>query len=123
MPTIDLHLQAIDVGTFMVDCDISEMFLNFMLDPEIRPFAGVDLTTLFADEAMAKIFWERWERILMGFKPSPYYTTQAMQQIESNLNGNQTDHQNVFCWNQIMFNLPGSEMYDPSKPWVYSLSF
>jgi hypothetical protein len=121
MPTIDSHLRAVDVGTFMADCNISEMFLNFMLDPEIRPFAGVNLTTLFADEAMSKIFWERWERMLMCFKPSPYCTTRAMRQIEPILKGNRSDPKNVFCWNRIILSLPGSKNYDPSKPWVYKV--
>ena len=35
----------------MGDCDIGEMFLNFMLDKELRPFAGVDLTGLYPGES------------------------------------------------------------------------
>lgn len=31
MPTVDCHLRAVEAGTFMVDCDMGEMFLNFML--------------------------------------------------------------------------------------------
>jgi hypothetical protein len=121
MPTIDSHLRAVDVGTFMADCDIGEMFLNFMLDPDIRPFAGVDLTELFADEAMAKIFWERWERMLMGFKPSPYCTTRAKCQIEPYLKGLRDDPMNVFRWFKVILNLPGSPIYNPVKPWVYKV--
>jgi hypothetical protein len=34
----------------MVDVNISEMFLNFFLDPRIRCFAGVDLTKLYHKE-------------------------------------------------------------------------
>ncbi len=56
MPTADSHLRAVDVGTFMDDCDIGKMFLNFMLDEAMRPFAGVDLTELFKDEAKTKLF-------------------------------------------------------------------
>jgi hypothetical protein len=121
MPTIDSHLRAVDVGTYMADCDIGEMFLNFMLDPAIRPFAGVDLTELFADEAKARIFWERWIRMLMGFKPSPYCTTRAMRQIEPFLKGARDDPLNVFRWDKVILNLPGSIDYNPTKPWVYKV--
>ena len=34
----------------MADNDLGEMFLNFMLDVDIRPFAGVDLASLFPEE-------------------------------------------------------------------------
>ena len=34
----------------MMDSDISEMFLNFMLDEDIRPYAGVDLSNIFKEE-------------------------------------------------------------------------
>ena len=44
LPTVETHLRAVDAGTYIGDCDIGEMFLNFMLDINIRPYAGVDLT-------------------------------------------------------------------------------
>ncbi len=78
LPTMDSHLRAVDVGTYMANCDIGEMFLNFMLDVNLRKYAGVDLTDLFPEEADGSTFWERWERLLMGFKPSPYLTTRSM---------------------------------------------
>ena len=28
----------------MTDCDVGEIFLNLMLEPNLRPFVGVDLT-------------------------------------------------------------------------------
>ena len=30
-------------GTFMTDCDVGEIFLNFMVEPDLRSYAGVDL--------------------------------------------------------------------------------
>ena len=119
LPTVDSHLRAVEEGTFMGDCDIGDMFLNFMLDEKIRPYAGVDLTELFAEESNGKITWERWERLLMGFKPSPYATTREMKKIEGWLKGNKNDMKNVFRWCKVILNLPGKENYNPARPWVY----
>ena len=119
VPTVETHLRAVEVGTFMGDCDIGEMFLNFMLDEKIRPHAGVDLSELYQEENGGKLQWERWERCLMGFKPSPYLTTREMKKIEVVIRGNRTDEKNVFHWEKVVMNLPGSAQYNPNKPWVY----
>ena len=50
LPTVESHLRVVDPGTFMADNDVGEMFLNFMMDFKMRPYAGVDLTTLFPEE-------------------------------------------------------------------------
>ena len=55
MPTIDSHLRAVEAGTFMADCDVGEMFLNFMLEPAIRSHAGVDISKRFPDEGEGKL--------------------------------------------------------------------
>jgi hypothetical protein len=44
LPTITSVLQNADDKTFYGDIDIGEMFLNYFLDPDIRPWAGVDLS-------------------------------------------------------------------------------
>ena len=33
MPTVETLLRAVEGGKYMVDCDIGEIFLNFMLEP------------------------------------------------------------------------------------------
>lgn len=50
IPTTASHLRSAKVGTFMGDCYIGEMFLNFMLDPTIRPNTGVDFTDIFREK-------------------------------------------------------------------------
>ena len=123
LPTVDSHLQAVDPGTFMGDCDISEMFLNFMLDKAIRPYAGVDLTRLFPNEAKdgSKRLWENWTRMLMGYKPSPYITTQEICRQQPFLVGDRRDPQNVFRWSKVILNLPGKDNYNPARPRVYKV--
>lgn len=45
--------------------DLGEMFLNYFLDKELRPYAGIDVTDL-VDGADGRIY-EQWIRTLMGF--------------------------------------------------------
>jgi hypothetical protein len=60
LPTIETHLRAVDEGTHMADVDVAECFLNFILHPELRELAGVDLSHYFGDEGEVK--WEVWDR-------------------------------------------------------------
>jgi len=50
LPMIEDHLWGVEPGTYMCDLDIMEQFLNFMLSPAIRPYAGVNLTPHFCQE-------------------------------------------------------------------------
>jgi hypothetical protein len=61
LPTINSLLRAVDVGTWMADIDIGEMFYNFSLDPVIQPHCGIDLKPYFNLGT-----WERWNRCVMG---------------------------------------------------------
>ena len=49
MQTVVSHLRSVVVGTFMTDYDVRGTFLNFMLEPDLRPYAGVDLACLFRE--------------------------------------------------------------------------
>jgi len=66
LPTVESHLRVVDEGTYMADNDIGEMILNFMLDVDIRPFAGVDLASLFPEEMFPGVtkLYTRWELML-----------------------------------------------------------
>ena len=44
LPTVGSTLWEVERGHFMADCDIGEMFLNFMLSGEVRYFCGVYVT-------------------------------------------------------------------------------
>ena len=72
----------------MMDLDMGEVFLNFPMDPKVRPYAGVDFKPLkkniesvntlpqecpvFLDDR------ERWERLFMGMHPSPFVAIQYL---------------------------------------------
>ena len=121
LPTIDTKLRSVKAGTYMCDCDVGEMFLNFMLHPEIRAHAGVDLTQLYSEELMKKsrTVKARWERMMMGFSPSPYFVTKDMLFVERIAKGCRFDEDNVYRWKEVILNLPGMISYDTTLPWVY----
>ena len=135
LPTIDSILRNVDNDFWFGDIDLGEMFLNFWLDDALRPYAGVDVTELgrrvvnpttgkeeFVHEGVIGQLWERWERTLMGLQSSPYVCTQSFGWCEDFIRGERGDPNNPLEWAKTVLNLPGSEDYDPTKPWVYRIS-
>jgi hypothetical protein len=127
LPTLRTHLRAVDEDTYMADVDIGEMFLNFILHRELRTLAGVDLTHYFPTDATdtedgrAQKVWETWQRAAMGLRSSPYQAVQAMGVAEEFIRGDRLDPTNVYRWDKVVLNLPGSNDYDVTKPWVYKM--
>ena len=120
MPNVDCHLRAVEAGTFMVDFDVGEIFLNFMLEPFLRPHAGVDLSSVFLEGKNGRLKgW--WERIIMGFGHSPYLVTKEMLVVEERVRSARLDPENIFRWHDVTLNLPGMDKYEPRKPWVYKV--
>jgi hypothetical protein len=122
LPTVATHLRAVEAGTHMGDMDVGDMFLNFILHASMQALCGVDLTSFFGDNdgnnKTPKLLWERWVRAAMGLKSSPYQAVQGMLVVKEVILGNRRDPNNVFRWDEIRMNLPGSATYDPSLPWV-----
>ena len=54
----------------------------------------------------------------MGIKPSPYVCVQGLLRLDKKIRGDPKDTNNVFRWEQLCLNLPGSQSYDPALPWV-----
>ena len=122
LPTVDSILRNASSSTWFGDIDLGEMFLNYPLDEAIRPYAGVDVSNVDLTELDMKgirRIIERWVRCLMGFKPSPYITTQTFAWGEEIIQGNRLDPTNPFFWDKLILNLPGTPNYQPDKPWVY----
>ena len=53
MPTVDTFLRSTVAGSYMTDCDVGELFLNFMLERSVRSHAGVNLSQAFLEEALS----------------------------------------------------------------------
>jgi hypothetical protein len=51
MPAVDMLVHGISKNSWMVDLDISKMFLNFCVHPDLCPYYGVDLKPVFLEEA------------------------------------------------------------------------
>ena len=118
MPTVDTLIRLTVAGSYMTNCDVGVMFLNFMLEPSIRSHAGVDLTQAFPEDAAGNggNLKGCWSIMLMGFASSPYFVTKDMLITEKEERGNKMDVDNVFGWMKVILNLPGLYLYDHSLP-------
>jgi hypothetical protein len=125
LPTVDCLVRSLDPGFNMADNDIGEMFHNFVLHPELRKYCGLDMSLYFKEEVKKGIgmsrVWERWNRLAMGLRVSPYAAVQAMLIAQEVIMGDPSDALNIFRWEQLRLNLPGQANYDPSRAWVTKL--
>ena len=116
MPTITDVLDCATATSWFGDIDAGEMFLNYLLDERIRPYAGVDLSWLNPKGGSR---WERWTRMAMGMRPSPFVTVRLFAWAMEFIQGDRHDPLNPFHWSKVILNCPGSPTYDPSMPKVY----
>ena len=122
LPTMRSHMRMVSFETELGDLDMGEMFLNFMLSMSIRPYAGIDLTPLAklmgVDLRPGECLWERWSRMAMGFRPSPFAAIRMFLLAEEVVRGDRREKSNWLRWDKIRLNLPASKGYDPTLPWV-----
>jgi hypothetical protein len=117
LPSAEGLVDCLDGSSWQGDLDMGEQFLNFHLHPTLQPFCGIDVRPLFHPSRQAT-YWLRWTRCMMGLRPSPYFTGQCTYYAEEVVQGNPSDVHNPFHWATVHLNLPGSEDYNPSLPWV-----
>lgn len=55
----------------------------------------------------------------MGLKSSPYNCIRTFLWSEDFIRGDRKARDNPLRWDTVVTNLPGSEDYDPTKPWIY----
>ncbi len=118
LPTMDFVSNFVTSSTFFGDIDCGEMFLNFFLDPRIRPYAGVDLSNVYEGTRI----WRRWERSGMGFCSSPYTAIRMMSVAKEVIKGNRLSPDNPFHWTIAVTNYPGRLDYNPALPYVYKFN-
>lgn len=114
LPSIDSLTMFCDGKTWFADIDLGEMFLNYYMDINIRPYSGVDVSQLFPGK---RTVWYQWERTFMGFRPSPFNAGKMFAITVDVIRGNPSDAHNPFRWNRVQCNFPGCPTYDPSIPW------
>jgi hypothetical protein len=140
LPTIESVVRALDSTSWMADRDISDMFLNFQLHQSVMPYTGVDLGPLWEDGETDGARMGFWDRMLMGFGPSPHGAIKLALVCEEVVKGDRLDTRrikageegdyfhlkegeevNPFQFQEIRLNLPGRPGYDPTKSWVNKL--
>jgi hypothetical protein len=118
LPTVNSLLRIVDERTLMQDMDVGEMFLNFQLHPNAIVFAAVDLGPLEFTSSECSHRWMYWTRNLMGFRPSPYNSIRMYLIAEEVIRGDCHDSTNVFQWDTIRLNLPGTQNYKTLEAWL-----
>ena len=125
LATMRCTLRSLLPGYYQCDMDSGEMFLNFWLHSFLREYAGVDVSQVRTKEGPLPEWeahrtrdWERWSRNFMGLRDSPYRSIQMFTKMKYVAYGRRTDSSNPFGWKEVRLNLPGSDSYDPSWPWV-----
>ena len=111
-----------------MDLDLGEMFLNFPMDPKVRPYAGLDfkptkrtIKELNSARAEGPKFvddQERWERLFMGMRPSPFVAIQYLYLALEFAVGDRREKDSPMRWDHLRLNLPGDPYFDPSLPFV-----
>lgn len=86
----------------------------------MRLHAGVDLAKVLIDKKWKRII-ACWERMLMGFYPSPYFVTKDILVIEGVIRESRLDKHNIFQWDHVVLNLPGMYPYDSSISWIFKV--
>jgi hypothetical protein len=76
----------------------------------------VNLTHYFGEDG--NTLWEVWDRAAMGVKSSSYQAVSGLSVAEELIQGDHLDEGNIFQWDYVRLNFPGSEDYDPNLPWV-----
>jgi hypothetical protein len=110
-------------GSVQADNDYEDMFLNFILHEELQEYTGVDVTGLYKDEMLAtdRIRYVKWDRPAMGLTGSPYTCFQGACRGKRVSLGDRRDRENVFHWEGVVVNLPGTWDYDPTRPRLYKI--
>ena len=61
----------------------------------------MDLLWLLKESSHGGRMWEHWEKLLMGFRSSPYIATREMKKVQHRIRGNQLDENNMFSKSDI----------------------
>lgn len=124
LPSAESAGRLLTYNSYCVDMDLGEMLLNFPMDVKLRPYAGVNLTRLaplLDDKAVldsnGRLF-ERWERLFMGMRPSPYNAVRYFYWAEEFARGKPTDPKYAIRYDRVILNLPGGDSFDPTLPMV-----
>ena len=119
LPTVETSLRLLKTASYCGDMDLGEMFLNFPMDTHIRSYAVVDLCSI-QDLLPASLSNPRvrWNWLFMGMLPSAYHAVEQFNLAEKVARGSPHDLTSPCGFDVVWFNIPGSQDYSPTLPWV-----
>ena len=111
LPTSDVMCRWTIAGSWLVDNNYGDQFLNFPLYPDLQKFCGINLSQLYPEMSRneAQIYVRVWLQNAMGLKPSPYVSIQGETCAKRITLSNCKDESNPFQWEKVMENLPFSQ--------------
>ena len=119
LPVSASLVRLIQIGTYQLDMDIGEMFLNFALHPSAWKYCGVNLKGFKGIKLPGKHDHMVWTTLWMGFAPSSANAVRHLSLAQEVAKGDPLDPSNPFRWDRVVMNMPASEEFDPSMPWIY----
>jgi hypothetical protein len=105
-----LERMVVVPGSVQADNDYEDMFLNFKLHEELQAYTGVDVSGLYKEEEEVsnRLKYVAWDRPAMGLTGSPYTCFQGACRGKRVAMGDRRDPRNVFHWETVVVNLPGT---------------
>lgn len=111
----DAMTDMLDAASFMMDLDLGEMFLNFLMHSTIQPYCGLDVRPYLFPEAW-QTHWEHWGCCMMGWKASLFLAIKYQLLADEIVQGEHLASSNSFGWVMVVMNLRGSSQHDPTQP-------
>jgi hypothetical protein len=125
LPTCDTLIKRVEAGDYMADMDVGEMFHNFMMHPTERMYHGLDIDNpiLLNDPDLKGLVsaMMRFCRLDFGWRCAPYFACRMMMRAVELAKKHPENQKSAFAWSSVKLNLPGTDGYNPTKPWVMKL--
>jgi hypothetical protein len=118
LPTVDTLTDMLEPTSWMSDLDMGEQFLNFLLNPKLQPYCGIDVRPYLGAPGDTQTRWLHWTHCMMGLMSTPYITNKGTHIAEETVLGYRLAPTNHLRWQYVHLNLPGMSSYDPTQPWV-----
>ena len=58
---------------------------------------------------------------MMGLIPAPYFTTKDILVVDKMMRRDINCRESIFRWMKVVLNLHRNSLYDPTRPWVYTM--
>jgi hypothetical protein len=99
---VDSLLPMLEEGTWQGDLDVGEMFYNYLLDPAIQQFCGVDIDPYLGNKASpARMSWLLWRQCVMGLNTYPHGCIRMHSLAEEFVHGQWMVVNNPFYYESI----------------------